>query len=516
MSALSAGCLAAFAVYAYLGLLVLVLDRSARSNRIFFALSLLLSLWSLGYAVLQSTAAVGDFERVFRLTAPAFILVPACLLHLALRLTDAGWPDRRPALLVAAYLPAVAFTVVLWATDQLMPGLVRTPLGWCEETGFGSVVPAAFLAYYGVYGLAALLVVARWGVSSGDLRKRRQARTIVAGGAASLVLMLLEAFGWPGLAAGPVPTVSPLLMVFLIAAFGIALTRDRLMAMSPSAVARILLETMNDAVLLVGPDRVVLTANPAAEALLATPAGGLVGTRLSEWLAPAGPSGEDFVEGLGRSPRARAEISCRTRDGASIPVAASASRVEDASGEPLGVVLVLSDVRESKRHEAELRRLAHHDELTGLTNRPAFFERLNSALARARRAWRHVAILFLDLDDLKLLNDALGHEAGDALLREAARRIRAAVRASDTVSRLGGDEFGVVLEDVADTEEVDRVSGRIAEACAAPFTLADHSDSVRYSLGSAVFPRDGDSAEELFRSADQAMYAAKRRKGRRR
>ena len=516
MSALSAVCLAAFALYAYLGLVVLALDRSARSNRIFFVLSLLLSLWSLGYAVLQSTTTAEECERVFRLTAPAFIAVPACLLHLALRLTGAGRPERGRAVLVSLYLPAVAFTAVSRASDLLTPRFVRTPFGWCEETDFGSAGPAAFLVYYGAWGLAALLVVARWGGSAADRRERRQAWTIVAGGTASLVLMLLEAFGWPGLGAGPIPTASPLLMVFLIGAFGVALTRDRLMAMSPAAVARILLDTMNDAVLLVGPDRVVLTANPAAEALLSAPAGSVVGTRLSEWLVPAGPAEEAFVEGLARSSRSRAELSCRTRDGASIPVVASASRVEDAAGEPIGVVLVLSDVRESKRHEAELRRLAHHDELTGLTNRLVFFERLDAALVRARRTGRGVAILFLDLDDLKLVNDALGHAAGDALLREAARRIRGAVRASDVVSRLGGDEFGVVLEDLADTEEVGRVSERIAAAFAATFTVADHSDSVRYSLGSAVFTDDAEGAEELFRHADQAMYAAKRRKGRRR
>lgn len=266
--------------------------------------------------------------------------------------------------------------------------------------------------------------------------------------------------------------------------------------------------------LLVGPDQVVLTANPAAEALLSARTPELIGTPLSDWLVPG--SGDGFLLGLGKDARKRAELTCRTRGSATVPVVASASGLADAAGEPLGFVLVLTDIRDAKRNEEELRRLAHHDELTTLTNRSFFFGRLDRAIGEARRQGRRVAILFLDLDDLKLVNDALGHDAGDALLREAARRIRGAVRASDAVSRLGGDEFGVILDDLPDTAEVLRVSERIERACALPFTVGDHTDSVRYSLGTALFPEDGESAKELLRQADANMYADKKSKGPRR
>lgn len=514
MSTTSAICLVAFAAYAYAGLSVLAIDRTARSNRLFFVLSVLLSLWALAYAVQQSARSAEEYGAVFRITSAVWIAVPACLLHLALRLTRSPWLERGHGVVALAYLPAAAFSVRALSSEALMPEILPTPWGWAERFDVGAAEPAAFLAYFSLYGLAAIGLVGRWGATTADRRERRQAAAIVAGGAASLALIALEALGWPGLARAPVPTVSPLLMGFLMGAFAVALTRYRLMAMTPAAVARILLETMDEAVLLVGPDRIVLTANPAAEALLSARAPGLVGTPLSDWLVPG--DAEALLAGLGKDARARSELTARTREGATIPVVASATSLSDAAGEPLGVVLVLTDVREAKRTEVELRRLAHHDELTGLTNRPFFFDRLEVALEDGRRQGRKVALLFLDLDDLKLVNDALGHGAGDALLREAARRIRAAVRASDAVSRLGGDEFGVILGDLSDDAEVARVSERIEKACAAPFSVSDYTDSVRYSLGTALFPEDGETANGLLRRADERMYAAKKRKGHRR
>ena len=517
MSALSVVCLAAFAIYAYSGLYVLALDHSAKANRLFFALSVLLSLWALAYAVQQSASGAAEYVSVLRLSSPVWIAVPGCLLHLALRLARPSRLDRRPLVLIPLYFPTAIYLVRAWTTGLAIPAVTPTRFGWSEAFDFESGWAVSFFAYFVVYGLLAIGSVALWGARAAEWRDRRQARTIVVGGAASLGLILLEALGWPGLAAGPVPTASPLLLAPLIAAFGVALGRYRLMAMTPAAVAPVLLETMDEAVLLVGPDRLIVTANPAAGKLLGEKPGSVAGTCLADWLLARTRPEEEFLEALFRHPRgARSELSCRSSTGELIPVAASASGLADASGDPLGVVLVLRDVREAKWNEAELRRLAQHDDLTGLTNRSVFFERLELAVERARRYERVAAILFIDLDDLKAVNDDLGHEAGDALLREAARRIRAAVRGTDAVSRLGGDEFGVVLEDLHDREEVGRVTQRIAQACGAPFPAAGRSLSVLYSLGAAFFPDDGGNSQELMRHADRAMYAAKREKGKRR
>lgn len=153
--------------------------------------------------------------------------------------------------------------------------------------------------------------------------------------------------------------------------------------------------------------------------------------------------------------------------------------------------------------------LAHHDTLTTLPNRILFYDRLNQAMTRARRDKESVAVLFLDLDGFKLINDTLGHSAGDALLHEAAKRIMACVRDSDTVARMGGDEFTVILCNVRTPSSIDRVAKMIVEAIARPFMLNGKDCSVSVSIGIALYPDNGETAEQLVKISDAAMYLAK-------
>jgi diguanylate cyclase (GGDEF)-like protein len=171
-------------------------------------------------------------------------------------------------------------------------------------------------------------------------------------------------------------------------------------------------------------------------------------------------------------------------------------------------VLSLRDVTARQALEDELRHQAFHDGLTGLANRALFEEHLVQALARARRHGQPVAVLFLDLDDFKTINDSLGHEAGDALLREAAIRIASAVRADDTAARLGGDEFAVLAETFAHDDDALIIATRLLAALAEPFEVAGRELRVSASVGLAW--SDGSiGVRELMRDADTAMYAAK-------
>lgn len=162
-----------------------------------------------------------------------------------------------------------------------------------------------------------------------------------------------------------------------------------------------------------------------------------------------------------------------------------------------------------QEREAALARLAHHDPLTGLPNRTAFLERLEQAVALARRHHSQLALLFIDLDRFKPVNDSLGHDAGDQLLQEVALRLRSSVRQSDVVGRIGGDEFLVLLSDVDSRESVTRVAQKCIEAMAAPFRLGDSSVHIGASVGIALFPDHGASSTELITRADAAMYDAK-------
>ena len=177
------------------------------------------------------------------------------------------------------------------------------------------------------------------------------------------------------------------------------------------------------------------------------------------------------------------------------------------------LAVTLRDVSESKRHEREMSRMATEDGVTGLPNRHWLMTYLPRALAAAQVSAAMVAVLFIDLDDFKNVNDSLGHSAGDQLLREVAVRLRATVRASDKVVRIGGDEFTVVLESIHNEENLAGIAQSINRVLHEPFELAGgkatHRSRISASIGISLFPRDGEDVETLIKNADIAMYAAK-------
>jgi diguanylate cyclase (GGDEF)-like protein/PAS domain S-box-containing protein len=174
-----------------------------------------------------------------------------------------------------------------------------------------------------------------------------------------------------------------------------------------------------------------------------------------------------------------------------------------------GLVLTIRDVSERKSLEGELRHSAFHDVLTQLSNRRLFTDRLEHALAQSRRHHRPIAVLFLDLDGFKAVNDSLGHEYGDRVLVEVAERLRTCVRHADTVARLGGDEFAILLEELAGEAEANTVAERVCDALRRPFDLGDREVFLAGSVGIARSHTASESAEDLLRDADLAMYQAK-------
>ena len=205
----------------------------------------------------------------------------------------------------------------------------------------------------------------------------------------------------------------------------------------------------------------------------------------------------------------RGEIWDRRRDGSVFPEWLSISPLNDNRGAVSHYIGVFSDISERKDAEARIRHMVHHDALTGLPNRVLLQDRLEQAILTARRQERLTAVLFMDLDRFKNINDTLGHDSGDALLTQVADRCHAALREIDTVSRQGGDEFVVVLPDLAHAQDVGMVARKLLAALELPFRLGPHALSVTASIGIALYPDDGQTASELMRNADAAMYRAK-------
>jgi len=191
-------------------------------------------------------------------------------------------------------------------------------------------------------------------------------------------------------------------------------------------------------------------------------------------------------------------------------VGRAAARILGHAIERQRIMLELREAREREQY------LATHDPLTGVPNRALFYDRLTQALAASARYGNTLAILFLDLDGFKQVNDALGHAAGDRLLAEIARRVAGLVRKSDTVARIGGDEFTVILSQIGKPEDAARVARTMLQRIAVPVRLAgDGEQRVHASIGIALSPGDGERADTLVRNADAAMYAAKQAGGNR-
>lgn len=206
------------------------------------------------------------------------------------------------------------------------------------------------------------------------------------------------------------------------------------------------------------------------------------------------------------------EVWGRHKNGKTLPLWLSASVIEDEDGEVINYVAVFTDITQRKQAEQQLQFLANNDALTGLPNRVLLQERIINALNRAKRSikYPHIAILFIDIDRFKVVNDTLGHSAGDLLLQEVAKRLVACLRNTDTVARQGGDEFVVLLEQFSDAQTLSVVARKIMDALAKPpVFLPDNEVFISVSIGISVSPHDGNDLHSLMKNADAAMYRVK-------
>jgi diguanylate cyclase (GGDEF)-like protein/PAS domain S-box-containing protein len=205
----------------------------------------------------------------------------------------------------------------------------------------------------------------------------------------------------------------------------------------------------------------------------------------------------------------RGEIWNRRKDGSVYPELLNISTIDDKMDGVTHYVGIITDITQQKASEQRYQKMAYHDPLTKLPNRLLFLDRLEQAMRESVRSGEHVALLFLDLDGFKQVNDSAGHDAGDALLQEVARRLSTAVRRDDTVARIGGDEFTLLLRNVNSRDVLELMANKLIRAINEPITVEDASFQVGASVGIACYPGDAGDAETLIIVADEAMYEAK-------
>jgi diguanylate cyclase (GGDEF)-like protein/PAS domain S-box-containing protein len=278
---------------------------------------------------------------------------------------------------------------------------------------------------------------------------------------------------------------------------------------------RALLETAPDAMVIVDEAGRIVLVNSQTELLFGYPREQLIGERVDllvpERFAYAHPGHRaKFAEDPQPRPMGSGlDLYARRKDGSEFPVEISLSPLRTSDG--MLVSSTIRDVTERKLAADALAHQARHDPLTGLPNRTLFLDRLEHGLARSRRSGAKLAVLFLDLDDFKIVNDTLGHDAGDLLLVALTPRLCAALRPGDTVARFGGDEFVVLCEDLDSEADAVQIAERVAEACGRPITVGSHEHLVTVSVGVVIAQAGDGTPTALLRDADAAMYRAKAR-----
>lgn len=285
--------------------------------------------------------------------------------------------------------------------------------------------------------------------------------------------------------------------------------------MGEAAQAKAIMDTAAEAIITINERGIIMSFNRAAEHMFVYEARETIGRNvkilMSEpyadkhdgYLASHASTGKGRIFGQPR------ELLALRKDGTEFPIEINVAEIR--LGGKRRFTAIIRDITRYKQSEERLQRLAHYDSLTDLPNRVLFYDRLSQAISLAKRDHYEMALLYLDLDEFKAVNDTLGHDAGDELLKNAARRIRQQMRESDTVARIGGDEFTVILPKIAGRQDAEKAARGIIRTLSAKFCLSGHEQEVGIgaSVGIAIYPTDAQDVDAFVKAADAAMYNAK-------
>ena len=512
----SAAGFVAAACYLLVGGHVLKVRASSQPNRLFALICLLLASWAVASSLYISAPSKDAAWLWYHVSAPCWLGLPAALLAFHARFT--GWDHglSRPARAGLAFLlfvPAGIFMARNVTATATVHDHVLSALGW-SAVAAADLWDHAYTVYYLIFLVVGLYLVYRWGRDASTPRLRRQARVLLVSGFVALTAVLLMHRLLPELGVLLPPTAPMLLLVWVFGAW-YAMSEHRPMMLTPEAAAEDILQTMADALLLIDGQGRIRGTNQAAVALLGARGSEELRGRLIDEIFPKDPllgTLDGAVSSLPQHVRNHATM-LELPGGRSVPLNVSASSVLDRRGRWLGVVVILRDISLEQEREQQLKHLASHDPLTDLPNRVLLQDRLQQTISRAVRHKRSFAVLLVDLDRFKEVNDTLGHDQGDLLLKLVAYRLASLVRECDTVARLGGDEFVLVLDDLSGPNNAGEVAQRILASFSLPFQLQDRPTHVTCSLGVSVYPKDGPTLENLLKNADIAMYQSKERGG---
>ncbi len=287
--------------------------------------------------------------------------------------------------------------------------------------------------------------------------------------------------------------------------------RFRQKALAQQQLAELVYQHISEAIMVTDAENRIISINPAFSEITGYTREDVIGQ--NPRILSSGQHDEAFFEAmwhdLNEARTWKGEIWNRRKNGDLFAEQLTINTICDGDGNIHRWVALFSDITDKKESEKQIWHQANFDSLTGLPNRRMFLDRLDQEIKKAKRSGLHMALLFLDLDHFKEVNDTLGHAQGDALLQEAANRLVSGVRETDTVSRPGGDEFTIILSEISDLNRIEQIAGQLLKTITEPFTLDQETVYLSTSIGITLYPQDGVNIDNLLKQADQAMYAAK-------
>ena len=491
--------LVSFIILLALGNYVFYQDRKNPLNKIAMILCLSLAGWAFVEFELRLTY---NFEtsyfpwmlsyHIFRVMAVAFVL------HYTLLFTKSKLFEHRTTYLLI-YTPALVFV--------LYHSMIE-PTGKYRQI----FIPPLKIWAYGTLLLSIYLCFVFY-LKVNNRRKKQQAKYISLG----FLIVVLTNFiteSFLPLFRIEIPNLSTTAFTFTTILFAYAIRKYKLFILTPVTAAENIISTMSDSLFLVDTDGRITSVNPAVSDLLGYEMKELIGKPMRIIFPEKGdeesPFEGIFDDVMKTNIVGEIETKFETKDGKVIPISLSSSVIRDEDGEPQGIVCIGRDITERKRTEEMIEHMATHDSLTGLPNRVMFHAHLPLAMAQAHRNRRKMALMFLDLDEFKNVNDTLGHDAGDQLLKSVAERLLQNLRKSDVVARMGGDEFVILLSGITHMENVEKVTKKIFDSFQRAFTIEEHELHITASIGIAIYPDDGQDADTLLKKSDMAMYKAKK------
>jgi len=530
--------------YAYVGMVTYIYDSKNKLNRIFFILCLDLALWAL---MLTLVNAVPDAETatVFRRIATIFWSAIFCLLlHFIIILIKKDMILKKPLVSVLFYSPALISVYLYYLhMPATVQDIVKLPYGWAylNPIGKGFLWDNYLSIYSAFYTVTSILLLYIWGKQSVFRREKRQSGIIISTIAAIFPLGAVTDIILPIMGIPLIPTLT--IFFILIPIFGIwySIKKYRLMNLSPENVFLDVMKTVREGVIITNPDRVIQDINIGVEKLLGYTEDELKNRPIDVILREKSAlQGVDIY-----NPK---DLILITKNNEELPVLFSSSTLSDEWGEPYGSVFTFQDLTEIKRMQSkllrsyeelemkvlertlelntankelkneisariemenEIKKLALYDHLTGLPNRRLFNDYLNQKIHENLRNEIPLSVMFLDLDSFKMINDTMGHDQGDELIKQVASRLAGTLRVNDIIGRIGGDEFLIIVHNTPDEKTSEIVAGKLIECFRHPFILDRNEIYITASIGIAMYPVDGEDVDTLIKNADIAMYRAK-------